>query len=80
VFLLLVLVALVAVYWAPTYLAWELGCRHLRHIVLVNLFLGWTFIGWVVAGLMAWHDRPIPAGLYVTVRRSISRAFTPRDQ
>ena len=59
-FLWLVLVALIALYWAPTYLAWELQCEHFWHVALVNLLVGWTFIGWVVAAVMAWRDRPIP--------------------
>ena len=61
--------ALIAVYWAPTYLAWELQCEHFWHVALVNLLVGWTFIGWVVAGFMAWHDRPIPPNRYVNLKR-----------
>jgi hypothetical protein len=80
VFLVLFVVAAVALYWTPTYLAWELGCQHFRHIALVNLLLGWTFIGWVVALIMAWHDRPIPSGMFDTISRSLGNAFTPKDQ
>jgi hypothetical protein len=80
VFLWLVLVALFVLYWAPTYLAWELDCEHLKHIALVNLLLGWTVIGWVVAGVMAWRDRPIPPNLYANLRRSIGDVFTPTEE
>jgi hypothetical protein len=80
VFLVLFLVAAVALYWTPTYLAWELGCTHIGHIALVNFLLGWTVIGWVVAVVMAWHDRPIPSGMFDTLSRSLSHAFTPKDQ
>ena len=68
-FLWLVLVALIAVYWAPTYLAWELQCEHFWHVALVNLLVGWTFIGWVVAAVMALRDRPIPPNRYVRLGR-----------
>lgn len=46
-------VMLVIVYFIPSVIA---GCRHhhqLGAIVVVNLLLGWTFIGWVVALAMA---------------------------
>jgi len=65
----LLAIALIAVYWAPTYLAWELRCEHIWHVALVNCFLGWTIIGWFVAGYMAWHDRPIPPSIYDRLRR-----------
>ena len=48
-FLWLVLVALIALYWAPTYLAWELQCEHFWHVALVNLLVGWT-IHWLGGG------------------------------
>lgn len=46
-------VCLVILYFVPTVVA---GCRHhhqMASIVVVNLFLGWTFIGWVAALAMA---------------------------
>ena len=44
---------LFALYFAPTILALLRGKRHPGATVVVNLFLGWTFIGWVVALAMA---------------------------
>lgn len=54
----------IAVYWIPTVVA---GTRHvpnLGSVVIINFFLGWTLIGWVVALAMACRSRapsPQPA-------------------
>jgi len=42
----------VAVYIFPLLLASHRDCKALAGIVIVNLFLGWTFVGWVV--VLAW--------------------------
>lgn len=41
-----------ALYLLPTYEAWKRDHPSLTSIALVNLFLGWSLIGWVVA--FAW--------------------------
>lgn len=41
-----------ALYLLPTYEAWVRKKDNLSAIALVNIFLGWSLIGWVVA--MAW--------------------------
>ena len=46
-------------YWMPTLLALNRKVPSLGSVVVVNLFLGWTFIGWVVALAMA--ARSVPA-------------------
>ena len=46
-------------YFLPTVLAWSKRDR--ASILVVNLFLGWTLVGWVVA--LAWalkHEAPRP--------------------
>lgn len=46
-------VCLLILYFLPTVIA---GCRHhhqLGAIVVVNLFLGWTGLGWIVALAMS---------------------------
>jgi len=48
----LIIIAFVA-YWLPSIVA---GARHKAHgggVIVVNIFLGWTVIGWVVALAMA---------------------------
>jgi len=40
---------LVVLYMAPTLVALRRGAAPFRRVLLTNLFLGWTMIGWVVA-------------------------------
>jgi hypothetical protein len=42
----------VGIYFMPTFFAWIDRKRNTVAIFALNLFLGWTFFGWVVA--MAW--------------------------
>lgn len=42
-----------ALYLLPSFEAWKRDQPNLTPTVLVNLFLGWTLIGWVVAMVMA---------------------------
>lgn len=51
--------ALIALYFLPSIIAGKRGHRNGAAIGIVNLFLGWTLIGWVVA--LAWavyEERP----------------------
>ncbi len=50
--LAIVAVAL-AVYFAPTLLALHRKVTNTGSVLVINLFLGWTLIGWVVALAMA---------------------------
>jgi hypothetical protein len=49
---LLLILAAAVIYFLPTLVAGVRGCKAGAGIVIVNIFLGWTFIGWVVA--LAW--------------------------
>ncbi|KJK59256.1 membrane protein [Saccharothrix sp. ST-888] len=40
-------------YFVPTVIAFLRGTRNKGAVLVVNLFLGWTFIGWVVALAMS---------------------------
>lgn len=42
-------IAAPALYLLPTYEAWKRDHRDLTVIALVNIFLGWSLIGWIVA-------------------------------
>ena len=58
--LLLILLGCVAfvIHFLPTFVA---GSRHVQNfwwIFLINLFFGWTLIGWVIALVWAFQDRP----------------------
>jgi hypothetical protein len=39
----------IGLYFLPYIIAYEKGKRNSTSIFLLNLFLGWTLIGWVVA-------------------------------
>ncbi|WP_374328680.1 superinfection immunity protein [Azonexus sp.] len=45
--------ALPALYFLPTFEAWKKSHPNLTAISLVNLFLGWSLLGWVVAVVWA---------------------------
>ena len=46
-------------YFLPADIAYSRGHPHLIPILLVDLLLGWTLIGWVAA--LAWAAMPITA-------------------
>jgi len=46
-------VFLTALYFTPTIVAAIRHKRNLVAILVLNLFLGWTFIGWIVALIWA---------------------------
>ena len=47
---------LLVLYLIPSLLAWTQDAMHLRGIVLCNLLLGWTVLGWLVALVWALVD------------------------
>lgn len=49
----LLLALLVVVYLIPTIVAFSRGVSSPWSVVVVNVLLGWTFVGWVVALAMA---------------------------
>lgn len=54
---------LLAIYFAPTIVAWGRK-NHTSAIFVLNLFLGWTVIAWVVALAMAlWSNKAKPAAV-----------------
>lgn len=55
------------VYAAPTLIAYTRKHRNIASIIVINLLLGWTMLGWIVA--LAWafskdvRTQPISEGL-----------------
>ncbi len=43
------LALILGLYFAPSIVADRRGKRNVGAIFVLNLFLGWTFIGWVIA-------------------------------
>jgi len=58
------LLFLIALYFLPAILAAARHTHNATGILLINLFLGWTFIGWIVALLMALFSAPYYAYYY----------------
>ena len=50
---LLFLLVAALLYFVPTAVAQYRKAANLSTVVLVNLFLGWTMIGWIVALILA---------------------------
>lgn len=42
----------VMAYFIPSYMAFKMGHRNAFAILVLNLFFGWTIIGWILA--MVW--------------------------
>lgn len=58
----------VILYFLPTIIALARHARIAGAVVVVNLFLGWTFIGWVVALAMACGSAEEPRYNPLTVK------------
>jgi Superinfection immunity protein len=52
------LIVAVVAYWLPSIIAWWRHVPAKAQVVIVNLFLGWTVIGWVLALVMAFRRVP----------------------
>ena len=60
----LLLIVLAAAYFLPTIVALLRSVTNTGSVIVVNLLLGWTLIGWVVALAMACRTsttKPTPA-------------------
>jgi len=47
---------IICIYMYPAYLSQSRGHPQANSITTLNLFLGWTFLGWVGALVWAWSD------------------------
>ena len=57
---LIVILIVLAIYFLPAIIAMKRDKSNKNAILLLNLFLGWTFLGWVVAlvwSAMAEHEQ-----------------------
>ena len=59
-FLALVLLSL-GVYFLPHIVAEKRKCKHIAGIFVINLFLGWTLLGWVICLAWACANEPKPS-------------------
>ncbi|OBJ40288.1 hypothetical protein A5630_25390 [Mycolicibacterium mucogenicum] len=53
---------LLALYFVPTFVVFARRVQTPGPTIVINIFLGWTFIGWVVALAMAFGaaTKPLP--------------------
>jgi hypothetical protein len=56
---------LTLLYWLPTIVAITRKHANLGPVIVVNLFLGWTFVGWIVALAMAVNQSQAPVQVYL---------------
>ena len=57
IFAIIILIILMAIYFLPTSIASSKKHKNTGAIAVINLFLGWTFLGWVTALAIALsHD------------------------
>jgi hypothetical protein len=59
VVILIVLLSIVS-YWTPAIVAWIRHVPNAGSVTVINGFLGWTVIGWIVALAMACRSRTVP--------------------
>jgi RsiW-degrading membrane proteinase PrsW (M82 family) len=52
----------IAMYWLPTFIGYRRKAPNMSGVVVINLFLGWTLVGWVAAFAMALREIPQPQG------------------
>jgi Superinfection immunity protein len=52
--------AIIISYWVPTIVALVRHVPNKGSVIVVNAFLGWTVVGWVVALAMACRSVPQP--------------------
>ena len=69
----LAIVALAAVYLLPTLVALARGIPGVAAIAVINILLGWSFIGWVIALALAVRSVPPAAPVVQVVQH-----FPPR--
>lgn len=64
-------IVMIALYFVPTIVALSRDMPNKGSTIAVNVFLGWTLIGWVVALAMALGD-PTPRGAQVIVQNNVA--------
>ena len=66
-----------AAYFAPTIVAVLVRARHLAVVIVLNVFLGWSVVGWVVALALAFMGKGGPGTVVVMPSPSPAAALAP---
>jgi hypothetical protein len=67
----------IAAYWTPTAVAWFRHVPNAGSVTVINGFLGWTIVGWIVALAMACrsqHPQQIAVVPYAPVPQPPARS------
>lgn len=51
---------IIGVYSLPSIIAMSRKVPHVRSVILANVFVGWTFVGWVMVLRMACQSKTRP--------------------
>ena len=51
------LVLVISIYFLPWIKAWRWGHSKIEAIAVLNVLLGWTFVGWVAALVWAYTEK-----------------------
>ncbi len=54
------LIVVVSAYFVPAVVAFARGVPNAGSVLVINVFLGWTVVGWVVTPAMAARSRQRP--------------------
>ena len=66
-----------AAYFAPTIVAILVRARHLAVVIVLNVFLGWSLIGWVVALALAFMGKGEPGTVVVLPQNGSAGGLGP---
>jgi len=70
-------IAYLIIYFLPTIIALLSGCDRTGSVFLMNLFLGWTFIGWVWAFIWAVSPNRQQQNIVINNHVSADRTINP---
>ena len=59
---LIYIILVLLIYFLPVIVAWSRWHRNEYAIGMLNMFLGWTFLGWVIVLAWAFTDDTRPKG------------------
>ncbi len=65
------------IYFVPTITAVCRKAHYMSTAILLNIFLGWTFIGWVLALILACMNAPANAGQQVFITQVVDTPKRP---
>jgi hypothetical protein len=60
---ILIVLLSIASYWLPAIVAWVRHVPNAGSVTVINGFLGWTVVGWIVALAMACRSRTVPVSV-----------------